>query len=246
MLGLLSPLIYLLNKLLAECKQSKVQRLTTAIGLSLIILGVFVNEPTTNGVFKIHADLPAFSFLMLSLCFLDGYLGCNRRKFLHIAALFLVLSVWANCPLRFAFNGLPLYFSMSRKTFPDALEFLFGLVVSFVTTLSFSFFLYGWEDMYFILVKHISSSSWSVREHLFDGSNATLSKMSCVQAIPLLFRFLLMYVAQYWFILISCIAAFFLARKIKSSASSILFNLSVIYALTLPPCLFCPSSFRWS
>ena len=55
---LLSPLIYLLNKLLSECKQSKVQRLTTAIGLSLIILGVFVNEPTTNGVFKIHADLP--------------------------------------------------------------------------------------------------------------------------------------------------------------------------------------------
>ena len=117
------------------------------------------------------------------------------------------------------------------------MEFLFALVVSFVTTLSFFILLYGWEDMYFILVKHISSSSWSVREHLFDGSNATLSKMSYVQAIPLLFRFLLMYVAQYWFILISCIAAFFLARKIKSSASSILFNPSVIYALTLPPCL---------
>lgn len=236
MLGLLGPLIYLLNKLLSECKQSKVQRLTTATGLSLIILGVFANEPTTNGVFKIHADLPAFSFLILSLCFLDGYLAYNRRKLLHAASFFLVLSVWAKLPALPA-TAYPFIFLCLEKRFRDSLEFLLGLVMSVFTTMSFFILLYGWEDMYFILVKHISSSSWSVREHLFDGSNAKLLKMSYFEAVPLLFRFLVMYVAEYWYIVISCITAFFLARKIKSSASSILFNLSVIYALTLPPCL---------
>ena len=118
MLGLLSPLIYLLNKLLSECKQSKVQRLTTATGLSLIILGVFANEPTTNGVFKIHADLPAFSFLILSLCFLDGYLAYNRRKLLHAASFFLVLSVWAKLPALPA-TAYPFIFLCLAKRFRD-------------------------------------------------------------------------------------------------------------------------------
>ena len=236
MLSLLGPLIYLLNRLLSECKQSKIQRLTTVTGLSLLILGIFANEPTTNGVFKIHADLPAFSFLILSLCFLDRYLVFNRRKFLYTAALLLVLSVWAKLPALPAM-AYPFIFLCLEKRFRDSLEFLIGLVMSIVTTMSFFILLYGWGDMYFILVKHISSSSWSVREHLFDGSNAVLSKMSYFEAIPLLFRFLVMYVAEYWYIVISCITAFFLARKIKSSAGSILFNLSLIYALTLPSCL---------
>ena len=201
-----------------------------------------MNQPQT--VFSKYADLPAFSFLMLSLCFLDSYLGCNRRKFLHIAALFLVLSVWAKLPA-LPSTAYPFIFLCLEKRFRDALEFLFALVVSFVTTLSFFILLYGWEDMYFILVKHISSSSWSVREHLFDGSNATLSKMSYVQAIPLLFRFLLMYVAQYWFILISCIAAFFwLENQIICQFDP--FQPKCYLCSNIATMPFCPSSFRWS
>ena len=58
--------------------------------------------------------------------------------------------------------------------------------------LTYSIFIfYGWSDTFFILFEHIASGSWSVRNSLFDGDNAKLVKMSYIQAIPLLFRFLL-------------------------------------------------------
>ena len=63
--------------------------------------------------------------------------------------------------------------------------------------------------MKFILHDHITSAGWSDRHHLFNGHNAYVVKMNYLQAIPLMFRFFVMYLHEFWLIFAICLFALF-------------------------------------
>ncbi len=240
--GFLMPLFYLIKRLLSGLDWCPMYKTITSIGLCSLILGIFANEATTHTLFRIHADLPTFSFLLVSLCLFDRYLRCDRRIFLHAASFSLVLAVWAKLPILTA-TVYPCIFLCIEKRFRDSLEFLLSLTIFFVSTTLLFILLYGWEDIHFTFVEYLSGSSWKaypekgLSELPLKPLGLGMEKLSLLEAIPLLFRFLVMYLAKYWYITISFLTIFFLTFRSRSSANSILLNLCLIYFLTLPPCL---------
>jgi hypothetical protein len=72
---------------------------------------------------------------------------------------------------------------------------------------------------------------------LFDGRNAIMVDMSYIEAIPLLFRFGVMYIAEYWYLIVPILFIFLSVIQNSSSNNKIFLILITIYFLLLPPCL---------
>lgn len=234
----LGPLIYLLNRLFSSLSSSKRYCFCVALGASLLILAVLAIEPTTEGVLRLHADLPAFFFLMTGVCLFDVHLRKKRGFWLSLTCLFLALSVWAKLPTLPA-TLFPFLFLCLKGRIREAFQFLILLGGAFAVT-TFCFTLaYGWKDTVFILYEHVKAASlWDNRNDLFSGPNSW-TRRTYFEAIPILFRFHVMYLAEYWFVVLSALTVFTITlRSIKESHwNNILLNLCLIYALTLPPCL---------
>jgi hypothetical protein len=232
--GFFAPVFYLFNRLLSGSFPNHRARFMAAAGSTLLVLVIFAIEPTTEGILRIHADLPAFFFLMMGICLFDAYLAQKSRIWLYLAALSLALSVWTKLPTLTA-SGVPFLFLCLERRFREALLFFLLLIGAGALTTAFFTLLYGWEDTVFVLFKHISANSWSIRDKLFNGTKATLSKMSYFEAIPLMFRFFVMYLAEYWYIALSCLATFVIAFRLKGSDRFLFLCIPLAYALTLPP-----------
>lgn len=235
-LGLICGVGYLLYQVLSSVYKELHKKMLATMGCLIIVSSVFVIEPTTEGVFRIHADFPAFFFLVTGLCFFQAYIKNNSNLFLWITCIFLCLSVWAKLPTLPAIVFPVVYFILQKK-YKEAVLFLPRLLVV-SGLISFSFFcLYGFNDTMFILFEHVQkANSWGIRNTLFHGNNTWVA-MSYLEAIPLLFRYLVMYLAEYWYIilisLVSSIGAYRFRKNIPHA--SILINFSIIYFLTLPP-----------
>ena len=231
--GFLVPIAFLLNQMLYSSITYFKMRIFAIIGSLIVILSVFAIEPTTEGVLRIHADLPALFFLLCGLCIFNKFVKEKKFKFLFITCIFLSFSVWAKLPTLTTTIFPIIYFIMEGK---------FKKILIYIPTLCSAMFLsfaifssfYGWEDTVFILFKHISSGTWSHRNHLFDGSNATFSQMNYIDAIPLVFRFLVMYVQEYWYIATVVLGTIFIFSN-KITGNHILKNFSYLYLLSLPP-----------
>ena len=78
---------------------------------------------------------------------------------------------------------------------------------------------------------------WSYRNELFDGSNALLKRHSYLEGIPLLFRFFVMYLAEYWYFIFSNFVLFLLSFKVNTQLKLIFRCVPLIAVLTLPTCL---------
>lgn len=234
--GFALPVAYLLNRLLSPAFPDPKLRYPAVAGSVLLVLAIFSVEPTTEGILRIHADLPALFFLLGGLCLFDLHLRRNDKLFLYLTAVSLSMSVWAKLPTLTA-TGFPILYFLLEREFKKAALFIPILGASFFLTFALFALFHGWDDTVFVLFKHISGGTWSIRNHLFDGENATFSKMSYFEAIPLLFRFLIMYLAEYWYVTLATLAslAVFFFRKTNADADHILKNTPLIYALTLPP-----------
>ena len=237
-LGLIFSVGYLLYQVLSSVYKQLNKRILATMGCLIIVSSIFVIEPTTEGVFRIHADFPAFFFLITGLCFFQAYIKNNSNLLLWFTCIFLCLSVWAKLPTLPAIVFPSVYFILQKK-FKEAVLFIPRLLVAF-SLISFSFFwLYGFDDTMFILFKHVQKANmWGIRNTLFHGNNTWIG-MGYIEAMPLLFRYLIMYLAEYWYIIlisvVSSVAAYRFRKNIPQT--SILINLSIIYFLTLPPCL---------
>ena len=234
---LLFSIGYLLNRLLSSLFPKILERSISIIALFIISISILVIEPTTEGVLRTHADLPAFFFLLASLCFFDAYLRKPDRLLILSSCLCLSLSVWAKAPTLPA-TLFPVIYFASCKQYRQALNFIVYLLVAFSVTSIIVFCLYGYEDTITILYKHLKANLWSDRNTLFYGKS-TLVQMSYVEAIPLLFRFFVMYLAEYWYIFFYSILCTFFTWSTFSREPKhyILKNLCIIYILTLPACL---------
>ena len=233
-----APLLYLFHRLFLSIFPSRRDCFSAASGASLLVLGIFATEPTTEGVLRLHADLPAFFFLMTGLCLFDVHLRRNRNLWLYAACLSLALAVWAKIPTLPA-TLFPFLFLCLRGRFRKAFLFLPILGMAFAcTTICFTL-AYGWEDTVFILYKHIAAASlWDDRNHLFGGPNS-FTRRTYFEAIPILFRFHVMYLAKYWYVVLSILIVLVLVLRSEkeSQRNNLLLNLCLIYALTLSPCL---------
>ena len=78
---------------------------------------------------------------------------------------------------------------------------------------------------------------WSYRNDLFDGSNALLKKHSYIEGVPLLFRFFVMYLAEYWYLIFSNLVLYLLSFKVDAQLKLIFRCIPLIAVLTLPTCL---------
>lgn len=234
----LGPLIYLLNRLFSSFSSSKCYSIYVATGASFLILAVLAIEPTTEGILRLHADLPAFFFLMTGLCLFDIHLRKKRGYWLSLTCLFLTLSFWAKIPTLPA-TFFPCFFLLLRGRIREAIHFILLLGAAFAFTTFCFTFAYGWDDTVFILYEHVKAASlWDDRNDLFSGPNSW-TRRTYFEAIPILFRFHVMYLAEYWFVILSTFTVFIITlRSSKESHwDNILLNLCLIYALTLSPCL---------
>ncbi|MBH45153.1 MAG: hypothetical protein CMC93_00875 [Flavobacteriaceae bacterium] len=235
--GLIIPIGYLFSRIFFH-NFSKFTELTICIITLLIIsISILSIEPTTEGVLRTHADLPAFCFLLISLCFFEAYIRNQTKIQMIYVCFFLTLSVWAKAPTLPAVLFPVIYF-VSCKEYRNILKYITYLVFVFLITSSVIFSVYGYEDTITILYKHLKANSWSVRNSLFYGKS-TLVQMSYFDAIPLLFRFSVMYLAEYWYILVTISICTFCTwnQDSKEPKHLIIKNLCIIYFLTLPSCL---------
>ena len=187
-----------------------------SVALVALSLAVAFLDPTTESLFRIHADTPALVFLLLSIVLLKIFCDRKNQIWLFLSALCLCLSFWAKLPTLPACI-LPAIFFATNGKWKSFVLFLLHLTFALIITLAFVAIFYGVNDSKFILLDHISQNKWSDRNSLFYGKGAGLLQMNYFEAIPLLFRFFVMYIEQYWIIIIGVIGVFsFLFLKIST------------------------------
>ncbi len=228
--GLLGLVYFTINK-----TNNKSETLCLSIYFFLITISFLLIEKTTFTFLYLHADTPAIVFIIFSVIFFIIFSYNKSFIFLNLVCLCLVLSVWAKTPVLPCIL-LPAISLLLEKDFKHLYKYVISLVVwSFLTYLVSSYY-YGSKDMLFYLFENHSNNRWSSRNHLFDGSDAELLQMSYFEAIPLLFKFFVMYFEEYWYFLLS--ACMCLKLSFSKTDFQILFKLtSILYFLLLPPCL---------
>ncbi len=237
-LSLFLVLSYLLNHIFLKIFPVFKVRILAIIPSFILLTAIFLLEPSTAGVLKVHADMPAYFFLLLSLCFFHSFIQQNKKVLIWSTCVLLSLSVWSKIPTLPA-TIFPFLFFIIKAEFVNAFSYIFRLLLSFLIVSSVFFSLYGYEDTIFILFKHVEKADmWGFRNTLFGGPN-TWIRMGYIEATPLLLRYFVMYLAEYWYIACSFIISGYLILRLekKSSSNSIHLNLFIIYMLTLPPCL---------
>lgn len=236
LLGLLVPLYFVSKILYQDRENSTLDSISLPLISAFLILFCLLLEKTTTGVLKIHADTPALSFVLIGLCFFLNYEFNKSNKFLFLTSLSLSLAVWSKLPTLPALFFPILYLFLNRR-FKESLNFLLVLSLTFISLSAVIFLVYGFDDVYYYIIQFPSGSMWSYRNELFDGSNALLKRHSYLEGIPLLFRFFVMYLAEYWYFIFSNFVLFLLSFKVNTQLKSIFRCVSLIAVLTLPTCL---------
>jgi hypothetical protein len=230
---------FFLFKVFVESQNdSKKINCASIICITSSLISLFLTDPTTESICRIHADLPAYVFLLLGTISLYYYLRRNHTGALFISALCFTLAAWAKLPT-LPCLAMPACFLFWEKKYRGIfLYFLLAFFALLLTTVA-SGLAYGFEDMKFILYDHISTAGWSVRDHLFDGKDAKIVRMNYLEAVPLLFRFFVMYLHFYWYVFVGAFLCFLISfsPNLPFGCYFIFRSLSILYGLVLPPCL---------
>jgi hypothetical protein len=234
--GLFFPISYLVWKLIEKDELPKYLRSYAIIIITSLLILLLQLESTTQGSLKIHADTPAISFILCSLAFFIKYEDKKRRGFLFLTSLCLTFAAWSKLPALPALFFPQLYFLFDKRIKEALLSALLSfLCLSLISILIFC--AYGFHDVFYYLYQFPSGSMWSYRNELFDGTNAVLKTHSYIEGIPLLFRFLIMYIGEYWYLLLSSITLLFMSFKVDNKLKAIYRCISLVAFLTLPTCL---------
>lgn len=238
LLGLIFPLGFIIKKLIAaNFEKGNNFWLYPAVFLTLVILIFTLQlEPTTLGTLKIHADTPAISFILLGLVSFIKFQDSNRKIFLFCSSLFLSLSAWAKLPALPALVT-PFILLLFNKDYRNCLIYISFTASCFAFVAGFVFLKYGFEDVWYYLYQFPSESSWSYRNNLFNGKNAILMKHGYFEGIPLIFRFFVMYLQDFWYIFISILLIIAIAFKKHGIEKTIFLSVSLMALVLLPTCL---------
>jgi hypothetical protein len=235
-LGLTLPLYFISRKLSQGRENSKLDSISLPLISAFLVLFCLLLEKTTTGVLKIHADTPALSFILIGLCFFQHYESEKSNKFLFLTALSLSLAVWSKLPTLPALF-FPLVYLLLNRRIKESFTFILLASLTFLGLSALIFLSYGFDDVYYYIIQFPSGSMWSYRNELFDGSNALLKRHSYLEGIPLLFRFFIMYLAEYWYFIFSNFVLFLLSFRVNTQLKLIFRCVPLIAVLTLPTCL---------
>jgi len=236
LLGLMVPLYFVSKILYQDRENSTLDSISLPLISAFLILFCLLLEKTTSGVLKIHADTPALSFILIGFCFFLYYESNKSNKFLFLTSLSLSLAVWSKLPTLPALFFPFIYLFLNRR-FKESLNFILVISLTFIGLSTLLFLVYGFDDVYYYIIQFPSGSMWSYRNELFDGSNALLKRHSYLEGIPLLFRFFVMYLAEYWYFIFSNFVLFLLSFKVNNQLKLIFRCVPLIAVLTLPTCL---------
>ena len=235
--GLLIPITYFINQIfLPNYRCIKLRALINLVSFNIIIC-ILLFEKTTEGILRIHADLPAFSFMLIGAMFFLNYLRNQNIFYLIVSSLLLFLSVCAKVTTLPAIFFPTIYYLL-KGNIKHALRYtvcLTGVAIS-VSIVACSYF--GFSDCVTILFDHVKENRWHDRNVLFGGTGE-LVQMGYIEAMPLLLRFFTMYISHYWFIILPIIVILFtnLSKGRCDSCHSIITILCILYFLLLPSCL---------
>lgn len=236
LLGLLVSFYFISKKLYQDRENSTLDSISLPLVSAILVLFCLQLEKTTSGVLKIHADTPALSFILIGLCFFQLYESEKSNKFLFLTALSLSLAVWSKLPTLPALFFPFIYLFLNRKL-KESFNFILLASLTFIGLSALLFLAYGFDDVFYYIIQFPSGSMWSYRNELFDGSNALLKRHSYLEGIPLLFRFFVMYLAEYWYFIFSNFVLFLLSFKLNTQLKLIFRCVPLIAVLTLPTCL---------
>jgi hypothetical protein len=235
-LGLLVPFYYLSQKFYQNRENSIFEAISLPLISAILVLFCLLLEKTTSGILKIHADTPALSFILIGLCFFQCYESKKSNKFLFLATLSLSFAIWSKLPTLPALF-FPFVYLLLNRRIKESLNYILLASITFLGLSVLVFWAYGFDDVYYYIIQFPSGSMWSYRNDLFDGSNALLKRHSYNEGIPLLFRFFVMYIAEYWYLIFSNLVLFLLSFKVDSQLKLIFRCIPIIAILTLPTCL---------
>ena len=236
LLGLLVPFYFLSQKFYQNRENSIFEAISLPLISATLVLFCLQLEKTTSGTLKIHADTPALSFILIGLCFFQHYEAKKSNKFLFFTALSLSFAIWSKLPTLPALFFPFVYFLLNRKL-KESLNYVMLALMAFLGLSVLIFWAYGFDDVYYYIIQFPSGSMWSYRNDLFDGSNALLERHSFIKGVPLLFRFFIMYLSEYWYLIFSNLVLFLLSFKVDTQLKLIFRCVPIIAILTLPTCL---------
>jgi len=236
LLGLIVPFYFITGRLYQDRGNSTLESVSLPLISATLVIFCLQLEKTTSGVLKIHADTPALSFILIGLCFFQHYESSKANKFLFLTSLSLSLAVWSKLPTLPALFFPFIYLFLNRRL-KESLKSVMLTSLTFIGLSALIFLVYGFDDVYYYIIQFPSGSMWSYRNDLFDGSNALLQKHSYLEGIPLLFRFFVMYLAEYWYFIFSNFVLFLLSFKLDTQLRLLFRCVPLIAVLTLPTCL---------
>ena len=236
LLGLIVPVYFITGRLYQDRGNSTLESVSLPLISATLVLFCLQLEKTTSGVLKIHADTPALSFILIGLCFFQHYESSKANKFLFLTSLSLSLAVWSKLPTLPALFFPFIYLFLNRRL-KESLKSVMLTSLTFISLSTPIFLVYGFDDVYYYIIQFPSGSMWSYRNDLFDGSNALLQRHSYLEGIPLLFRFFVMYLAEYWYFIFSNFVLFLLSFKLDTQLRLLFRCVPLIAVLTLPTCL---------
>ena len=234
--GLMVPVYFLFTKLYNDRQYFKLESVSLSLISAILVLFCLQLEKTTSGILNIHADTPALSFILIGLCFFQIYESKKSSKFLVLVSLSVSFAIWSKLPTLPALFFPFIYLLLNRRI-NESLNYILLASITFLGLSVLVFWSYGFDDVYYYIIQFPSGSMWSYRNDLFDGSNALLKRHSYIEGVPLLFRFFVMYLAEYWYLIFSNLVLFILSFKVDSQLKLIFRSVPIIAVLTLPTCL---------
>tara|TARA_B100001093_G_scaffold361571_1_gene346297 strand:- start:585 stop:2114 length:1530 start_codon:yes stop_codon:yes gene_type:complete len=236
LLGLMVPLYFVSRIFYQDPENSTLDSISLPLVTAFLVLFCLQLEKTTSGVFKIHADTPALLFILIGLCFFQLYESKKLNIFLFLTSLSLSLAVWSKLPTLPALFFPFIYLFLNRRL-KESFHFLLHASLTLFGLSTLIFWVYGFDDVYYYIIQFPSGSMWSYRNDLFDGSNVLLKRHSYFEGIPLLVRFFVMYLAEYWYFIFSNFVLFLFSFRVNTQLKLIFRCLPLIAILTLPTCL---------
>lgn len=231
-IGFLALLTYLNSQFLST---RNIHSYLLLFAFSLTIISLSLLDAVTISIAKIHSDVPSTIYLISGnlLC----TLGLLKRKniFLYIGAFLLIFSVMAKLP---TLPGLlaPIILFLITKEFKFILNYILSLIFSLLICLAIIHLFYDLSDYFYYHANQTNTWGWVDRHNLFDGKGANILKIGYLEASPILFRFLVMYIQEYWYLFIFNIYIIF-SYFFSNNKEYLIFVLSLSYFLTLASCL---------
>jgi hypothetical protein len=217
-------------------KGTKQPNISTSLFIAFGMVLLLTIDQTTQILFKIHHDIPVIAYLGVATYFILGKYPTNQNFRIWFGTLFIWLAFWTKIvalpwlilPILFRFTLVNTKYEIWSKAILPTIGT--GLI-SFAT---FSL-LFGVNDLWFHLFESTNSYPWRSCNSLFGDSEEALVANDILTKLGILFRIMLLYVLEYWWLVLASVLILF--SNFHKQEEKVLIWLVGCYFLVLPTCL---------